>query len=378
MEHPENSHEYAGLTVHSGVGPVSNVNPYLRRGRFARRRLTADDYVAGILRGETSILGQAVTLIESTHPDHQAVAQEVIEKCLPHSGRSLRVGISGVPGAGKSTSIDEFGIHVLEKHGGKLAVLAIDPSSERTKGSILGDKTRMEKLAVHPHSFIRPSPSAGSLGGVARKTRETIILCEAAGYDKIFVETVGVGQSETACHSMVDFFLLIQLAGTGDELQGIKRGIMEMADGIVINKCDGNNVEKSHLAATHFRNALHLFPAPESGWTPEVLCYSGFYGLGIEEVWDMIYRYADFVKANGHFHHRRNEQAKYWMYETIHEQLRNSFYHHPAIQALLQTEEQAVLQGRKTSFIAAKELMEAYARNPANAPAQDEEATSAD
>ena len=244
MEHPENSEEYAGLVVNKGIGPVSIVNPYLKKGRFARRRLSAADYVEGILKGNVTILGQAVTLVESTMPEHQAIAQEVIEKCLPYSGKSIRIGISGVPGAGKSTSIDEFGIHVLKEHGGRLAVLAIDPSSERSKGSILGDKTRMEKLSVHPDSFIRPSPSAGSLGGVARKTRETIILCEAAGFDKIFVETVGVGQSETACHSMVDFFLLIQLAGTGDELQGIKRGIMEMADGIIINKCDGNNVDK--------------------------------------------------------------------------------------------------------------------------------------
>ena len=360
MEHPENSPEYAGLTVNSGVAPVSNINPYLQRGRFARKHLTAADYVEGILRGDVTILGQAVTLVESTVPEHQQMAQEVIEKCLPHSGRSIRVGISGVPGAGKSTSIDEFGIHLLKEHGGKLAVLAIDPSSERTKGSILGDKTRMEKLSVHPDSFIRPSPSAGSLGGVARKTRETIVLCEAAGFDKILVETVGVGQSETACHSMVDFFLLIQLAGTGDELQGIKRGIMEMADGIVINKCDGNNVDKCHLAATQFRNALHLFPMPESGWLPQVLTYSGFYGYGIKEVWDMVYKYIDFVKANGYFDHRRNEQAKYWMYESIKEQLHNSFFQNPTIADMLVAEERAVLDGHKTSFIAAKQLLDAY------------------
>jgi len=213
---------------------------------------------------------------------------------------------------------------------------------------------------VHPDSFIRPSPSAGSLGGVARKTRETIILCEAAGFDKIFVETVGVGQSETACHSMVDFFLLIQLAGTGDELQGIKRGIMEMADGIVINKCDGDNVEPSRLAARHFQNALHLFPMPESGWLPKVLCYSGFYGTGIKEVWDMIYDYVDFVKQNGYFDHRRAEQAKYWMYESINEQLRNSFYNNDTIAALLPRAEQNVLDGRQTSFIAAKNLLDTY------------------
>ena len=332
----------------------------------------AGDYVEGILKGDPSILGQAVTLVESTLPEHIAVAQEVIEKCLPYSGNSVRVGISGVPGAGKSTSIDEFGMHVLKEYGGKLAVLAIDPSSERTKGSILGDKTRMEKLSVHPKSFIRPSPSAGSLGGVARKTRESIILCEAAGYDKIFVETVGVGQSETACHSMVDFFLLIQLAGTGDELQGIKRGIMEMADGIVINNLYGieisaivqhdeaNNVEKCQLAAGHFRNALHLFPTPESGWSPEVLCYSGFYGLGIKEIWDMVYRYVDFVKANGYFEHRRAEQAKYWMYESINESLRNSFFQNPTIETMLHLEEKAVLNGEKTSFVAAKQLLDTY------------------
>ena len=229
MEHPENSDEYKGLQVNSGVSQQSIINPYLSRARFRRREMSANDMVEGIVKGDITILSQAVTLIESVNPDHQAKAQEVINKCLPYSGNSVRVGISGVPGAGKSTSIDEFGMHVLREKGGKLAVLAIDPSSERTKGSILGDKTRMEKLAQHPDSFIRPSPSAGSLGGVARKTRETIILCEAAGFDKIFVETVGVGQSETACHSMVDFFLLIQVAGTGDELQGIKRGIMEMA-----------------------------------------------------------------------------------------------------------------------------------------------------
>ncbi len=360
MEHPENNEKYAGLQVNAGVGPVSNRNPYLQRGRFAHRQLTVAEYVEGIRKGNSTVLGQAVTLVESTNPRRQQMAQEVIEKCLPYSGNSIRVGISGVPGAGKSTSIDEFGIHVLKEHGGKLAVLAIDPSSERTKGSILGDKTRMEKLAVHPDSFIRPSPAAGSLGGVARKTRETIILCEAAGYDKIFVETVGVGQSETACHSMVDFFLLIQLAGTGDELQGIKRGIMEMADGIIINKCDGDNVEASQLAARHFRNALHLFPQPESGWNPQVLCYSGFYGTGIKEIWDMVYAYMDHVKKNGYFDYRRNEQAKYWMYESINEQLRNNFYQNPTIETLLEAQEKEVLEGRKTSFVAAKQLLDQY------------------
>ncbi|MGN1263960.1 MAG: methylmalonyl Co-A mutase-associated GTPase MeaB [Prevotella sp.] len=360
MEHPENNAEYKGLTVNDGVEQPSIINPYLKRSRFRRRELSAAEMVEGIVKGDVTVLSQAVTLVESVNPDHQSKAQEVIEKCLPHSGSSIRIGISGVPGAGKSTSIDEFGVHVLKEHGGKLAVLAIDPSSERSKGSILGDKTRMEKLAQHPDSFIRPSPSAGSLGGVARKTRETIILCEAAGFDKIFVETVGVGQSETACHSMVDFFLLIQLAGTGDELQGIKRGIMEISDGIVINKCDGENVDKCHLAATSFRNALHFFPMPESGWTPKVLCYSGFYGTGIKEIWDMVYEYIDFVKHNGYFEYRRNEQSKYWMYESINEHLRNHFYNNDVIQSRLKDSERIVLNGEKTSFAAAKDLLDTY------------------
>lgn len=360
MEHPENSSEYKGLTVNSGVEQPSTVNPYLKRGRYKRREYTVGEMVEGILKGNVTVLSQAVTLIESVNPDHQQKAQEVIEKCLPYSGKSLRIGISGVPGAGKSTSIDQFGVHVLDRFGGKLAVLAIDPSSERSKGSILGDKTRMEKLSLREEAFIRPSPTAGSLGGVARKTRETIILCEAAGYDKIFVETVGVGQSETACHSMVDFFLLIQLAGTGDELQGIKRGIMEIADGIVINKCDGNNVDKCHIAATNFRNALHFFPPSDSGWQPKVLCYSGFYGTGVKEVWDMVYQYVDFVKHNGYFNYRRNEQSKYWMYETINEHLRGSFYNNPLIQQKLKASEDSVLAGTKTSFVAAKELLDTY------------------
>lgn len=358
MNHPENDPEYKGLVVNKGVAQPSSVSPYRKKRR--RPQLSVNEYVEGILKGHIPTLAQAVTLVESLRPDHHAMGQEVIEKCIPHSGNAIRVGISGVPGAGKSTSIDEFGVHLLEKYGGKLAVLAIDPSSERSKGSILGDKTRMEKLTVHPDSFVRPSPSAGSLGGVARKTRETIILCEAAGFDKIFVETVGVGQSETAVHSMVDFFLLIQLANTGDELQGIKRGIMEMADGIIINKADGDNVEPAELAASQFRNALHLFPAPDSGWSPKVLTYSGFYGLKIAEVWDMVYEYIDFVKKNGYFDYRRQEQAKYWMYESINEQLKDSFYHNEVIEAMLTAKEREVLNNQSSSFTAAKELLETY------------------
>lgn len=356
--HPENDSQYIGLTVNSGVAQPPSVNPYMTRRR--RRPLpSAAELVEGILKGDITMLSRAVTLVESLSPDHQAVAQEVIEKCLPHSGRSRRIGITGVPGAGKSTSIDVFGLHVL-KQGGKLAVLAIDPSSERTKGSILGDKTRMERLSVHPSAFVRPSPSAGSLGGVARKTRETIVLCEAAGFNNIFVETVGVGQSETAVHSMVDFFLLLQLAGTGDELQGIKRGIMEMADGIVINKADGDNINRAQLAQAQFRSALHLFPPTASGWQPEVLTYSGYYALGIDEVWNMIDRYFDFVTANGYFMERRRHQAKYWMLETINEQLRNNFFNDPEIAALLPDLENRVLDNQLSSFTAAARALNAY------------------
>ena len=357
MEHPENDDLYRGLKVNKGVADVPTVNPYLKKR--LRKEYTPSEFVEGILKGNITILSQAVTLVESAKYEHQQIAQEIIEKCLPHAGKSVRIGITGVPGAGKSTSIDAFGMHLI-KEGRKLAVLAIDPSSERSKGSILGDKTRMEALSREKNAFIRPSPSAGSLGGVARKTRETIVLCEAAGFDTVFVETVGVGQSETAVHSMVDFFLLIQLAGTGDELQGIKRGIMEMADGIVINKADGSNIDKAKLAAAQFRNALHLFPAPDSGWTPRVLTYSGFYNLGVKEIWDMVYEYIDFVKGNGYFEYRRNEQSKYWMYESINEQLRDSFYHNAKIESMLQEKEQQVLRGNLTSFVAAKSLLDTY------------------
>ena len=361
MEHPENDKVYKGLRVNDGVEKLDSINPYLstmKRRRAAQ--LSADEYVDGILRGDVTVLSRAVTLVESTSPRHAALAQEVVERCLPYSGKSLRIGITGVPGAGKSTSIDAFGMHVLEHRGGKLAVLAVDPSSERSKGSILGDKTRMEQLSQHPNAFIRPSASAGSLGGVARKTRETIILCEAAGYDTIFVETVGVGQSETAVYSMVDFFLLIQIAGAGDELQGIKRGIMEMADGIVINKADGSNIEEAKRAAAHYRNALQLFPMPQGGIRPQVLTYSGFYALGIKEVWDMIYTHLGLTRKNGFFDIRRQQQAKYWMYETINEQLRSRFYNSEGMDALLSEYEQQLFDGKLTSFAAAARLLDIF------------------
>jgi LAO/AO transport system kinase len=252
-----------------------------------------------------------------------------------------------------------MGKHITAQ-GKKLAVLAIDPSSERTRGSILGDKTRMEDLSIDPNAYIRPSPSAGSLGGVARKTRETIVLCEAAGFNHIFIETVGVGQSETAVHSMVDFFLLLMLAGAGDELQGIKRGIMEMADAITINKADGNNIEKAGLARVQYMNALHLFPATESGWKPKVLTCSAYQKTGINEIWNTIDEYLVHVNSNQYFQKRRNEQSKFWMYETINEQLRNNFYQNEKVKDLMEILEKSVLKEETSSFLAAKKLLDLY------------------
>jgi LAO/AO transport system kinase len=360
IHHPENDEQYAGLSVQKGIAPPPILNPY-RTKTIRKKDYSVQEFVDGIVAGNRVLLSQAVTLLESARFDHQEKAQLIIEKCLPHAGKSVRIGITGVPGAGKSTSIEAFGMHLI-RSGKKLAVLAIDPSSERSKGSILGDKTRMEELAVQENAFIRPSPAAGSLGGVARKTRETIVLCEAAGFDTIFVETVGVGQSETAVHSMVDFFLLIQITGGGDELQGIKRGIMEMADGIVINKADGDNMDKAKVTQTQYRNALHLFPLPESGWKPEVMPYSGRTGYNVPEVLEMVYRYMDFVKTNGHFESKRNNQAKYWMYESINEQLRNRFYHDTEIRRFLDIKEKQVLNDEISSFAAAQAALEKYYR----------------
>ena len=275
MKHPENNPEYTGLHVNKGVATPPSVNPYLKKRKKSGHR-DVDEYVKEILSGNRVILSQAVTLVESSLPAHREMAQAIIEKCLPYAGKAIRVGITGVPGAGKSTSIDTFGMHLLEK-GHKLAVLAIDPSSERSKGSILGDKTRMEKLSMAENAFIRPSPSAGSLGGVARKTRETIVLCEAAGFDYVFVETVGVGQSETAVHSMVDFFLLIQLAGTGDDCKASSEGSWRWPmESLSIKRMAITS--KRPNSPTPFLAMLASFPMPESGWSPEVLTYSGYYG----------------------------------------------------------------------------------------------------
>ncbi len=361
MHHPENDEQYIGLTVNAGVNAAPTVNPYTTFRR-KRRMLTVEEYVDGIREGNVSILGQAVTLVESSLPQDQLIAQQVIERCLPYAGNSIRLGITGVPGAGKSTFIEALGTELAEA-GKKLAVLAIDPSSERSKGSILGDKTRMQELSSARNAFIRPSPSAGSLGGVARKTRETIVLCEAAGYDTVFVETVGVGQSETAAHSMVDFFLLLQVTGTGDELQGIKRGIMEMADGIAINKCDGTNRDRARVAKTQYKNALMLFPPSESGWVPDVVTCSSIEKNGIWDVWHMVEDYVEYTKKTGFFDLQRTRQSKYWMQETINNALLNHFYGNEEIARRLEEAEQQVLDNKVSSFTAANQLLADYFKN---------------
>ncbi|MGV8827645.1 MAG: methylmalonyl Co-A mutase-associated GTPase MeaB [Breznakibacter sp.] len=363
-DHFENDPAFKGLKVNKGVEnqPTVSHEAAQRLIGSKKKMLSVDEYVAGILKGDITILSRAVTLVESSRADHQLMAQEIIKQCLPKAGNSVRLGITGVPGAGKSTFIEALGMHIINQ-GGKLAVLAIDPSSEKSKGSILGDKTRMEQLSGQENAYIRPSPSAGSLGGVARKTRETIILCEAAGFDTIFIETVGVGQSETAVHSMVDFFLLLMLAGAGDELQGIKRGIMEMADAITINKADGNNVEKANLAQAQYRSALHLFPASKSGWIPEVKTCSALNKTGVDQIWTMILEYVELTKKNNYFYAHRRDQARYWMFESIHENLRNRFYKHPVVMDHLVEYEQMVLADEKSSFVAANELLDLYYMN---------------
>ncbi len=351
----------SALKVQGGIAQPSNVNEHFLAGykSISRKELSVDDYVNGILSGNRMILSRAITLVESSLQKHQQIAQEIIERCLPSAGKSIRLGITGVPGAGKSTTIEALGTHLTAK-GHQVAVLAIDPSSERSKGSILGDKTRMEELSVDPNAFIRPSPSAGSLGGVARKTREIIILCEAGGFDVVIVETVGVGQSEVAAHSMVDFFLLLQLANTGDELQGIKRGIMEMADGIAINKSEGENRQKSEIAAGQYRNALHLFPLPESGWSPKVTLCSAYTKDGIAEIWDLVLKYVDFTKENGFFYKKRREQNIRVLSEDISGELQRSFYQMPEIKALLQKAKEDILNDKQSPYIASQNLLNYY------------------
>lgn len=357
---PNSGDDSSSLSMSEGVESGPSINPgYRDRRDSGEKRLGADEYLEGIRQGDRTLLSRAITLVESRRPEDRELGQQIVEACLPHSGESVRVGITGVPGVGKSTFIETLGNHILEK-GRRLAVLAIDPSSSRTKGSILGDKTRMQSLANHSSAYIRPSPTGGSLGGVARKTRETVFLCEAAGYDTVFIETVGVGQSETSVHSMVDFFLLLMLAGAGDELQGIKRGIMEMADMLAINKADNAPPESVNRSLREYKNALHLYPEPESGWPPKVTTCSALEGSGIPEIWEAVEDYLQTTRENGWFERKRNRQARHWMDETIRSRLMDDFHEHPAVKERYDNIRKAVLEGEMSSFRAASLLLDLY------------------
>ena len=348
-------HEKAGISppeIISGKG-VDKIHD------SRKKQPSSKELIEGILSGNITALSRAITLVESTNISHLEKANEVVNACLPHANKSIRIGITGVPGVGKSTFIEAFGKY-LTGLGKKVAVLAVDPSSTISHGSILGDKTRMEELVKDKNAYIRPSASGETLGGVARKTRETITLCEACGFDTIIIETVGVGQSETAVHSMVDFFLLLKIAGAGDELQGIKRGIMEMADAIVINKADGDNVRKSKLAKVEFGRALHLFPAKKSGWIPTSSTCSSITHEGISEVWDTINKYVGQTQSNNYFFDKRKDQNQYWMLETINEQLKTNFFNHPEIEKLLEENKKAVQNDEISPFAAAQLLLEKY------------------
>ena len=348
----------SALSEQEGVTSSEITNAEAVSKLKAKRKSKRDtqDLINSLLDGNITALSQAITIIESKHTKHQEQAHKIVKACLPHANKSVRIGITGVPGVGKSTFIEAFG-NYLTAQGKKVAVLAVDPSSSLTKGSILGDKTRMESLVKNENAYIRPSASGESLGGVARKTRETITLCEAAGFDTIIIETVGVGQSETAVHSMVDFFLLLKLAGAGDELQGIKRGIIEMADAIAINKADGDNLKAAKLAKVEFNRALHLYPAKASNWQPKVTLCSGLQNEGIADIWKVIKEYLEITKSNNYFSSKRNEQNKYWLIQTIEEQLKSDFFNHPTIKIELQKQLALIEANKTTPFVAAEYLL---------------------
>jgi LAO/AO transport system kinase len=314
-------------------------------------------YVDAILKGNRVVLAQAITLAESQRTEDVVLAQSIITELLEHTGKSVRVGITGVPGVGKSTFIEAFGTYLTTQHK-KIAVLAVDPSSSKTKGSILGDKTRMENLAKNPNAFIRPTPTGSTLGGVADRTRETILLCEAAGFDVIIIETVGVGQSETTVRSMVDFFLLLMLAGAGDELQGIKKGIMEMADAIVITKCDGENKKAANQAQANYQHALHLVSATDSGWQPQVLTSSALENTGIAETWQTISDYVQFSEANGYFMENRQLQNRTWFYESIQNQILKTIGQSEQIKNNLHRFEKEIASGSRLPSEAARQLIQ--------------------
>jgi LAO/AO transport system kinase len=347
--------------AHDGMAfsPLSSLLPRQNAVTPTKRLLSSEDYVEGVLAGDRSILSRAITLVESNAAKHFDLGQRVIQALLPHTGKSVRVGITGVPGAGKSTFIEALGTWLC-RQGKKIAVLAVDPSSSVSKGSILGDKTRMEHLAKEPNAFIRPSPSGGTLGGLTRKSRETLLLCEAAGYDVILVETVGVGQSEATVRSMVDFFLLLVITGAGDELQGMKKGVMELADAILVNKADGNNELKANATRVEYDRILHYLRAATEGWITRAYTCSAVTGAGIKEIWNVVGEFMQNVRDSGVFDARRKRQTLSWVYGMVEEHLRKSFYDCPAVVANRADLENKVLKGELSATQAARRLLNHY------------------
>jgi LAO/AO transport system kinase len=315
-----------------------------------------DYYVQGVTSQNRLVVAKTITLIESTLPAHQETARAVMDALLPHTGKAVRLGITGVPGAGKSTFIESFGMMLTQK-GLRVAVLAVDPSSPRTGGSILADKTRMEKLSVNEQAFIRPSPSSGTLGGVARKTRETMMICEAAGYDVIMVETVGVGQSEVAVASMVDFFLVLMIAGAGDELQGIKKGVLELADAITVNKADGDNIDRAKMARQQYSTAMHLLSPPSPDWSTPVMMCSSLTGTGLAEIWDMVLKHRKIMEEKGELERKRHEQSRLWMWALVKEGMEEWFYKNAQVVNLLPLIEKEVVGGRITATSGAARIL---------------------